>query len=118
MHAAPFTLDPAATRHLTAALQGLPFQHPGLAICLADLDGVSDYPAHSIDLCGLSAGDLPECTLCNVLGKPLWIRNPELQLLSGRELTLIHAGTPKKRARLIIKDITEHEVRSRLCGGG
>ncbi len=117
MHEAPFTLDAAAARYLTKSLEGFEAFNMGLVICLATPDYHSMYLGHSINLCGWGDDQLSDCELCNVLGRPLWIRVPEVKLLTGRELTVIKAGEPKKLRRLVIKGISEYEVRSALCGG-
>jgi hypothetical protein len=117
MRDAPFTLDAAATRYLTETLESFDFKNMGLAVCLASPDYHSMYLAHSIDLCGWGDNAPSDSELCNVLGRPLWIEAREVKLLTGRVLTVIKAGEPKKRARLVIKGISEYEVRAALCGG-
>jgi hypothetical protein len=115
MRDAPFTLDATAVRYLTQSLEGFAPENLGLAVCLATQEHHSIYNAHSIDLCGIA--DVSDCELYAILGRRLWIRAAEVELLAGRELTVIEAGSPKKRLRLVIKGITEREVRMKLCGG-
>jgi hypothetical protein len=117
MHEALFTLDAQAESYLKRSLRGFSPPNLGLAICLATQEHESIHNAHSIDLCGFGADQLSDCKQHTILGHHLWIRDAELGLLAGRELTVIQAGAPKKRPRLVIRGITEHEIRSALLGG-
>ena len=117
MHDAPFTLDAQAERYLTRSLQGFSPPNLGLAICLATHEHESIHNAHSIDLCGFGADQLSDCKQHTILGYHIWIRGAEIGLLAGRELTVIEAGAPKKRPRLVIRGVSEREVRSALLGG-
>lgn len=114
---ASFLPDAEAARHLMEALAGCGFKNPGLAVCLADDDGVSAYAGHSVDVCGWGDEELAECVPCEVLGFRLWMQADVLRLLSCRVLTVIHAGTPRSRARVVIQGMSEPEVRAGLCDG-
>ena len=116
MHEASFALDARAERYLTQSLRRFVVPNLGLAICLATHEPESIHNGHSIDLCGFGADQLSDCEQHTILGHPMWIRVAEMNLLAGRELTVIEAGAPKKRPRLVIRGISEREVRSALMG--
>ncbi len=117
MHEAPFTLDAPAERYLTQWLRGFCPRNLGLVICLATYEHESIHNAHSIDLGELADDQLSDCKQHSILGHLIWIRDAEASLLAGRKLTVIEAGAPKRRPRLVIQDVAEHEVRSALLGG-
>jgi len=117
MQEAPFTLDAQAERYLTESLRGFAHSNLGLAICLVTHEPGSIHDGHSIDLCGFGADQLSDCERHTILGHLLWIRVAELNLMAGRELTVIEAGVPEKRPRLVIRGISEPEVRAALLGG-
>ncbi len=117
MRDAPFALDDAAARYLAKWLDVPACPNEGLAICLATVEHESTFHAHSIELVGLDDEQVSECELFSVMGRRLWIRTVEAKLLAGKELTVIEAGSPEKRLRLVIKGITERELRVKLLGG-
>ncbi len=114
---ATLNLDSEAARYLRSLFSGPIPDNPGLSICLATQDHESIYNAHSIDLCGFADDQILECEPIIVLGQKLWIRPAEKKLLLGRKLTVIEAGEPKKRWRLVIEGISELEVRQKLLMG-